>query len=132
MPLKEPVQTSSAPRPGGPYSQGIVTGAPLLFVSGQGPVDPATNRFVTESFEQQARLALSNVKAIVEAAGGTLADVVRVGVLLSDMAHFDEFNAVYREFFPEPLPARTASQSALPGFDVSVEAVAALNRSPAS
>lgn len=120
------MRSPSAPAPKGPYSQGIVATDPFVFVSGQGPVDPATGAFVTTSFADQAELALANVRAILEAAGARMEDVVRVGVLLSDMAHFDEFNRIYATAFPEPRPARTASQSALPGFDVSVEAIAML------
>ncbi len=109
----------------GPYSQGVVAGC-FLFVSGQIPLDPATGRIVEGSFEDRVRRALENLKAVVEAAGASLRDVVKVTVYIKDMRLFDRFNAVYREYFPEDPPARAVVEvSDLPrGADVEVEAVA--------
>ncbi len=119
------VSTDRAPKPVGPYSQGVVAGC-FLFVSGQIPLDPATGRIVEGSFEDRVRRALENLKAVVEAAGASLRDVVKVTVYIKDMRLFDRFNAVYREYFPEDPPARAVVEvSDLPrGADVEVEAVA--------
>ncbi len=125
--MKEPVRTTQAPEPKGPYSQGVVTSGRLLYVSGQGPVDPATGEFVVETVSQQVALTLSNLAAVISAAGGGVAQVVKVNAYLSDMRHFAEMNRVYEDFFPEPRPARTTSQSDLPGFDVEIDAIVALD-----
>ena len=113
-----------------PFSMAIETTGRLLFVSGQGPVDAATGQFVVASFEQQARLTLDNLRAVVEAAGGDLAQAVKINAYLRDMGDFAAFNDIYREYFPEPRPARTTVQSDLAGFDVEIDAVVALDPDP--
>ncbi|HEX9294597.1 MAG TPA: Rid family detoxifying hydrolase [Polyangiaceae bacterium] len=118
------VRTSGAPAPKGPYSQGRKGGG-LVFVAGQGPFD-ATGKMLGSTIEEQTRATLENVKAIVEAAGATLADVVKVNVYLSDLAHFAAMNEVYASFFAEPYPARTTVQAGLLGFLVEIDAIAAL------
>jgi len=122
----EYVYTDGAPRPVGPYSQGVRAGC-FLFVAGQIPLDPATGRLV-EGFEEAARRALENVKAIVEAAGGSLSDVVKVNVYLTDLGRFQEFNRVYSEFFKDSKPARAVVEvSRLPlDAPLEVEAIAYL------
>ena len=119
------VETDKAPKPIGPYSQGLVAGC-FLFVSGQIPLDPKTNELVKGDFKDRARRALQNVKAIVEAAGASLRSVVKVTVYLRDLSLFEEFNAVYREFFGDHAPARAVVEvSRLPrGADVEIEAIA--------
>ncbi len=122
----EAVQSDSAPKPVGPYSQAVRAGC-LVFVSGQIPLDPATGRVVEGGFRERARRALQNVMAILEAAGLGPEDVVKVTVYLTDISRFQEFNEVYKEFFRGPVyPARAVVQvAALPlGVDVEVEAVA--------
>jgi len=79
-------------------------------------------------FEDQARQTFSNLAAVAEAAGGSLADAVRVGVFLRTMDNFATMNEIYREYFPDPLPARTTVQSELPGFEIEVDAVLSLER----
>lgn len=118
---KLPIKTKSAPPPGGAYSQAIAAGN-LVFLAGQGPFRPSGEK-VEGSFEEEARQTFSNLAAVAEAAGGSLADAVRVGVFLRDMENFPAMNDVYREFFPEPLPARTTIQSDLPGFEIEVDVV---------
>ena len=120
------VRTDKAPAPKGPYSQGRRAGG-LLFVAGQVPFDLEGN-LVGPGIAEQTRAALQNVKAIVEAAGATLADVVKVNVYLADLEHFAAMNEVYRAFFTEPFPARTTVQAGLLGFLVEIDAVAALPR----
>ncbi len=123
---KRPISTDSAPPPGGAYSQAIATGG-LVFLVGQGPFAPSGEK-VEGSFAEEARQAFSNLAAVAEAAGGSLADAVRVGVYLRNMDDFPAMNEVYREFFPEPLPARTTIQSDLPGFSIEVDAILSLER----
>ncbi len=110
-----------------PIAMAVEASGRLLFISGQGPIDPDTGAFVVESFEQQARLTLDNLRAVAEAAGGTLAAAVKVNVFLSDMADFGDFNEIFCEYFPEPRPARTTIPAALVGFDIEIDAVIALD-----
>ncbi|MCQ4349672.1 MAG: RidA family protein [Sulfolobales archaeon] len=118
--MKEVVFTERAPKPIGPYSQAIKLGN-LLFVSGQIPIDPATNEVVKGGIKEQTERVLENVKAILEAANMTLNDVVMAFVYLSDMADFPQFNEVYSRYFKERPPARvTVAVKSLPR-DVKVE-----------
>jgi 2-iminobutanoate/2-iminopropanoate deaminase len=118
--VKEVVFTERAPRPIGPYSQAIKLGN-LLFVSGQIPIDPATNEVAKGGIKEQTERVLENVKAILEAANMTLDDVVMAFVYLSDMADFPQFNEVYSRYFKERPPARvTVAVKSLPR-DVKVE-----------
>ena len=105
--MREIISTTGAPGAIGPYSQGVKANG-MLFVSGQLPLDPATGAFPGSDIASQTRQSLTNVKHIVEAAGMTLADVVRVGVFLKDMNDFAAMNEVYAEFFAQPFPARSA------------------------
>lgn len=118
--MKQEVRASGAPSPIGPYSQGIVTSGRLLFVAGQTPKDPATGTMPAE-FRAQVQRTLQNVKAIVEAAGGSMGDVVKVNAYLADLGNFNVFNEVYATFFPQPFPARTTVGAVLPGGAVQVE-----------
>jgi len=124
--MRRVIQTAQAPTPIGPYSQGIVV-PPLLFTAGQVGIDPATTKLVSGGVGAEARQALTNLKSIVESAGGRLEDIVKTSVFLVDMADFKAFNAVYEEFFPHRPPARTTvAVSGLPaGARVEIEAIAA-------
>ena len=119
------IHTENAPAAIGPYSQAIQAGN-TVYVSGQLPADPATGAF-PEGIAAQTRQSLMNLKAILEAAGMTMNDVVKTTVLLSDIANFGEMNKVYAEFFEAPFPARAAFQvAALPKAAlVEIEAIAA-------
>jgi len=119
-----PIRTGNAPPPGGPYSQAIRSGG-FLFLAGQGPFKPDGTK-LEGSFEDQARQTFRNLEAVATAAGASLADAVRVGVYLRDMANFSVLNKVYAEFLEEPMPARTTIQSDLPGFEIEVDAVIAV------
>ena len=119
-----PIRTEEAPPPGGPYSQAIRSGG-FLFLAGQGPFRIDGTK-VEGSFEDQARQTFHNLEAVAKAAGSSLADAVRVGVYLRDMANFPALNKVYTEFLRDPMPARTTIQSDLPGFEIEVDAVLAL------
>jgi 2-iminobutanoate/2-iminopropanoate deaminase len=118
--VKKEVRAAGAPAPIGPYSQGVVTSGRMLFVAGQTPKDPETGAMPSD-FRSQAERCLQNVKAIVEAAGAAMADVVKVNAYLADLSNFGAFNEVYSKFFSAPFPARTTVGAALPGGSVQVE-----------
>ena len=120
------VQTEKAPAAIGPYSQAIDSGAGLVFVSGQLPIDPATGAFPEGGVQAQARQSLTNAKAILEAAGLGLNAVVKTTVFLKNMGDFAAMNGVYAEFFTENCPARSAVEVAcLPkNAMVEIEAIA--------
>jgi len=122
------VRSSSAPAPVGPYSQAILAGG-LVFVSGQLGINPATGT-MPPTVEEQAELALDNLKAVLEASGSSLDRVVKTTVLLADMKDFARVNGVYARYFSEPFPARAAYQVAgLPlGGLVEIEATALSGR----
>ena len=121
------IHSDQAPAAMGPYSQATRTGN-LVFLSGQTPLDPATGNLVEGDIAVQARQAFDNIKAVVAAAGGTMDDIVRVGLYLTDLSQFGEVNAVMAEYFSQPYPARsTIEVSALPrGARFEVDAVMAL------
>ena len=102
---KRAIVTEAAPAAVGPYSQGIVCGN-LLFVSGQLPIDPSSGELVSGSIEEKTRQVLSNLRAIAEAAGASLEDVVKTTVFLKDMNDFAAMNGVFAEYFPNTPPAR--------------------------
>jgi len=124
---KEQIRTDGAAAPGGAYSQGIRAGD-FVYVSGQGPIDPTTGTVVGETIEEQTERTLENVKAILEAGGATMADVVKSTVHLSDLALFDRYNGVYSSYFPDPKPVRTTVGSALLGIMVEIDVVAYVGR----
>lgn len=101
------IHSDKAPGAVGPYSQAIAVGG-LVFASGQLPLDPATGKFPEGGIKEQTRQSLTNVKHVLEAAGTSLAHVVKTTVFLSDMANFGAMNEVYAEFFAQPYPARSA------------------------
>ncbi|MGE4442073.1 MAG: RidA family protein [Desulfomicrobium sp.] len=124
---KHSVSTTKAPGAIGPYSQAIITGN-LLFASGQLPINPETGKMPEGSIENRARQVFENLRAIVEEAGGTLNDVVKTTIFLTDMQDFKAMNEVYATYFSAPFPARSAVQvAALPlGADIEMEAVVSL------
>ncbi|MCX5919478.1 MAG: RidA family protein [Deltaproteobacteria bacterium] len=89
-----------------PLSQAVKAGG-FIFISGQVPVDSKTRQVVSEDFAVQTRFVLDSLKGIVEAAGASLAQIVKTTVFLTDMSRFEEMNQIYREYFPEEPPART-------------------------
>jgi 2-iminobutanoate/2-iminopropanoate deaminase len=123
------VSTTSAPSAVGPYSQAITT-HDLVFCSGQVGLDPATGELVPGGIEAQTERVLRNLEAVLDAAGCTLADVVKTTCFLADIGDFATFNAIYGRFFPDPPPARsTFAVAALPkGASVEVEAIAVPDR----
>jgi len=117
--MREAVTTPNAPIPIGPYSQAIKANG-FVFVAGQGPLDPTTGQIVPGGIEEQTHLTLRTIKAILEAAGTSLENVVRVGVFLRDMADFAAMNKVYSEYFGATKPARTTVRAESP-VDIRIE-----------
>jgi 2-iminobutanoate/2-iminopropanoate deaminase len=102
---KQVIHTERAPKPVGPYNQAIVTGN-TIYVAGQGPIDARTGQVVRGSFDEQAICTFENIKAILEAAGASMSDVVKVTVYLADNSDFAKLNEIYKRYFTEPYPAR--------------------------
>ena len=123
--MKKVIKTDKAPAAIGPYSQGY-RAADFIFVSGQGPLNPQTGKIQGATIEEQTRQTLGNIKAILEANGASLTDVVKGTVVLTDLANFKPMNEVYKTFFTEPFPARICygAQLALPGMLVEIDAIA--------
>jgi len=103
---KRKISTERAPKPAGPFSQAIGAGN-TIYVAGQVPRDPRTGLIVSNSFDEQAVQVFENIKAILEAAGASLADVVKVNVYLTDLSHFAKLNEIYARYFQEDYPVRT-------------------------
>jgi len=124
---KTPIHSDNAPAAIGTYSQAIRSGN-LVFLSGQIPLDPATMEIVDGDFEARARRVFENLKAVAEAAGGTLDQIVKLTIYLTDLENFAAVNTTMAEFFDEPYPARAAlGVASLPkGVDVEAEAILAL------
>ena len=122
--------TNEAPGAIGPYSQAVDSGAGLVFVSGQLPIDPVTGKFPDGGVAEQTRQSLLNAEAILFAAGLELGDVVKTTVFLADMGDFAAMNEVYATFFAEPFPARSAvAVKTLPkGALVEIECIATRSR----
>ncbi|HLB50421.1 MAG TPA: RidA family protein [Anaerolineales bacterium] len=125
---RDVIHTDSAPKAIGPYSQAIRVGD-FVFTAGQIALDPATGELAGATIEEQTRRALTNLKAVLEAAGSGMGKVVKTTVFLANLADFAKMNAVYGEFFPGNPPARTTVQvAALPrGALVEIECVAILD-----
>jgi 2-iminobutanoate/2-iminopropanoate deaminase len=120
---KHQIQTPNAPAPGGAYSQALRVGD-FVYTAGMGPVHPSTKQIVGETIEEQTAQTLENIKAILEAAGLGMGDVVKTTVHLSDLSLFPRFNETYARFFPDPKPVRTTVGSILPGILVEIDVVA--------
>jgi reactive intermediate/imine deaminase len=104
---RKAIHTERAPQAIGTYSQAVRAGD-TVYLSGQIPFDPATQSLVTGDIEAEVRRVFENLKAVAEAAGGSLAQAVKVNVYLTDLAHFTKVNEVMAQYFPQPYPARAA------------------------
>lgn len=124
---KQAIHSDDAPAAIGTYSQAIATGN-LVFLSGQIPLDPATMEIVDGDFEARARRVFDNLAAVAAAAGGSLDDIVKVTVFLTDLGNFATVNSVMEDYFKQPFPARAAvGVASLPkGVDVEADAILAL------
>ena len=125
--MRKVIRTSDAPRPRGVYSQGIIADG-FVFVAGQGPVNPQTNQIESGDIKSETRLVLRNIRSILEAAGSSLRDAVRIGVFLADLNDFEGMNEAFREFFPEDPPARTTVGCALPKIKVEIDCIARVRK----
>ena len=123
--MRNAILTDKAPKPLGPYSQGIIEGN-FVFVAGQGCIDPRTGARVLGDVRSETKQTFENVRAILEAAGSSLEHVVKCNVYLRDINDFSAMNEVYETFFTAPFPARTTIQAgALPGgIAVEIECIA--------
>jgi 2-iminobutanoate/2-iminopropanoate deaminase len=122
--LKKVIRTENAPEPVGPYSQALQAGK-FLFVSGQVAIDPKEGRIVTAGIREQTVRVMENIKAILQAAGYNLSDVVQSNVYLSSMALFNEFNTEYERYFDKVFPTRaTVGIELMPDALVEISVVA--------
>jgi 2-iminobutanoate/2-iminopropanoate deaminase len=118
--MRKTVSTAAAPKAIGPYSQAVIHNG-LAFLSGQIPLDPATNQIVEGDITAQTHRVLQNLKAVLEACGASLASVLKTTVYLSDMADFPKMNEIYGSYFGDQPPARSTVQAARLPRDVAVE-----------
>lgn len=118
--MQKVIKTEKAPKAIGPYSQAIEANG-MIFASGQIAINPSTGELSTGNIEEQTRIVLSNLKAVLEAAGSSLDKAVKCTVFLQDLNDYSKMNAVYGEFFKPPYPARAAVQVARLPRDVKVE-----------
>jgi len=123
--VRQAIVTEKAPKPVGPYSQAVIEGD-FIFVAGQGPINPGTGGLELGPVRLETKRVFENLRAILEAAGSSLADVVKCNVYLRDINDFAAMNEVYATFFTAPFPARTTIQAgALPGgIGVEIECIA--------
>jgi 2-iminobutanoate/2-iminopropanoate deaminase len=118
--MKKTVSTEKAPKAIGPYSQAVISNG-VVYLSGQIPLDPATNQLLEGDIAAQTERVLQNLKAVLEASGASLESVVKTTVFLKDMGDFPKMNEVYGRFFASNPPARSTVQAARLPRDVSVE-----------
>lgn len=125
MSSKQAIQSDQAPAPIGPYSQAVKVGD-TMYLSGQVPLDPVTSELIDGDIDAMARRIFDNLAAVMAAAGGSLADIVKLTIYLVDLNDFAKVNAVMAEYFDEPYPSRaTVAIAGLPkGAPVEVEAIA--------
>ena len=122
--MKKIVRTENAPKPVGPYSQGIQVGK-FLFISGQVAIDPKQGKITTNNIKEQTARVMKNIKAILQAATYSLNDVIQSNVYLSSMKLFSEFNSEYAKYFDKEFPTRaTVGIELMPGAVVEVSVVA--------
>lgn len=117
---KHAFETQKAAITGGPYSQAIIHNG-LIYLSGQGPIDPLTNQLIHGTIEQETELVFENIRIILEEAGSSLNHILQVSAYLINMREYGRFNDVYRQYFPKDPPARTCIQAAKLPFDIRVE-----------
>ena len=123
METKKVFQTDKAAVTGGPYSQAIIHNG-IIYVSGQGAVDPATNKIKLGAIEEEAELALENLRIILEEAASSLDKVLTITVYLLDIEEYTRFNEIYKKYFKDNRPARTCIQAGSLPFNTRVEITA--------
>ncbi len=120
MAAKKIFYSDKVPKPKGPYSQAVIHNG-LLYISGQVPIDPETGLIIRGTIEEETGAVLNNVRIIVEEAGASMKDVLKVTCYLADLDDFDRFNNVYKEYFRQDPPARTTLQAGRLPLNVKVE-----------
>jgi 2-iminobutanoate/2-iminopropanoate deaminase len=129
--MRTPIHDEQLPPPKGPYSPAIVAAGPMVFISGQLPLDPASGRPIAGDFRRQATVVFTQLSRLLAAAGSGWPQVVKLTVILADLADFAEFGEVSREFLVEPFPARTTLQATLPpGVRLEVDCTALVGGAP--
>jgi 2-iminobutanoate/2-iminopropanoate deaminase len=121
--MRKPIVSAKGAKPRGPYTPAILAQGPMLFVSSQGPYHPETGE-AAPTVKEQARQVFENITVLLEEAGATWADVVKVQVFLADFADFAAMNEVYSEYVKEPYPARTTVQSKIGNSLVAADVIA--------
>ncbi len=125
---KRAITSPEFPKPLGPYSHAVVAGG-FVFIAGQGPIDPKTQKVELGDIKSETRLELTNISKILEASGSSIDNVVKVSVFLADLNDFEAMNAVYKEFFKGDYPARTTVQSVLrSGRKIEIDCIARVNQ----
>ncbi len=122
--MRKQIHTNEVATPKSPYSQAIVARGTFVFLSGVGPTDPATGDPRLGSFREQAELTFENIGKLLQAAGSSWANVVKVSAFLADFSNFPEYNDVYRKYFREPYPARTTVQAGIGKIAIEVDCIA--------
>jgi 2-iminobutanoate/2-iminopropanoate deaminase len=129
--MRKKVYTKKGAKPAGPYSQGLVARGKLVYVSGQGPADPQTGVYVEGGIKEQAAQVFKNIQVILEEAGTSWANALKVSVFLADLKDFSGMNEVYQTFLTEPYPCRTTVQVGLPaGMLLEVDCIALVAKKP--
>lgn len=125
---KKTISSAEFPKPLGPYSHAIVSGG-FVFVAGQGPINPKTQKIDLGDIKAETRLELTNISTILRTANSRIENVVKVSVFLADLNDFEAMNEVYREFFKDNYPARTTVQAVLrSGRKIEIDCIARLNQ----
>lgn len=123
--MRKEIRSERGAPPQGIYSPAIIAQGKMVFISGQGPVDPASGQLQLGTFAEQARLTFDNVTTLLEAAGTSWAQALKVGVFLADLSYFGEMNEIYAAYLDKPYPARTTVQAGLtPGMLIEVDCIA--------
>jgi len=125
---KKTISSPEFPKPLGPYSHAVVAGG-FVYVAGQGPINPKTQKMELGDIKSETRLELANISNILKAANSSLENVVKVSVFLTDLNDFEALNEVYREFFKDNFPARTTVQAVLrTGRKIEIDCIARVNQ----
>ena len=120
MAKRKVILTSKAPQPRGPYSQAVIHNG-ILYISGQGPIDPVTNKLINGTIHQETLRTLENIKAIILEAGGKLENILKITCYLANMDDYKAFNDVYKDYFIKEPPARTTIQAGRLPADIKIE-----------
>lgn len=124
--MRKPIIAAKGAKPKGPYSPAILAQGPMLFVSAQGPFNPETGNLEAQTIQDQCRQVFDNITVLLEEAGATWADVVKVQIFIADFADFAAMNEVYNEYVTAPYPARTTVHSKIGAASVAADVIAVL------